>query len=132
MGARLTAPGTRDHVLAELLGYGFGTVHILSCGISRHGNRCVTYPCSRPGEPKSGLTCGDGFRGSGRSALWPVVTGAQGGSAQQVSGTDPLSPLGLEAVQVNSNVPPWEIVSVMLVTVRVGFTPVQFGLGHPA
>ena len=51
---------------------------------------------------------------------------------QQVSGTVPLSPLGLLAVQVNSVTPPWAIVSLMLVTVNVGFTPVQLGFGHPA
>jgi hypothetical protein len=32
---------------------------------------------------------------------------------------------------VNNSVPPWEIVIVMLVVVRVGLTPVQFGLGQP-
>src|SRR3954447_15989026 len=40
---------------------------------------------------------------------------------QQVRGTLPLRPLELEAVHVNSSVPPWEIASEILVTVRVGF-----------
>ena len=44
----------------------------------------------------------------------------------------PLRPLGSDALQVKSSVPPWEIVIVMLVVVSVGLTPVQFELGQPA
>jgi hypothetical protein len=44
----------------------------------------------------------------------------------------PLRPLGLVAEHVNSVTPFCAIVSWMLVTVSVGFTPVQLRLGHPA
>jgi hypothetical protein len=51
---------------------------------------------------------------------------------QQLSGTVPLRPFGLLAVQVKSSWPPWEIFRVMLVNVSCGFTPVQFEFGQPA
>jgi hypothetical protein len=38
----------------------------------------------------------------------------------------------LLALQSNSVTPPCAIVSLMLVTVSVGFTPVQFAFGQPA
>jgi hypothetical protein len=51
----------------------------------------------------------------------------------QASGTVPDKPFGSDAlVQLNSTTPPCEIVMLIDVTVRVGFTPVQFPLGHPA
>jgi hypothetical protein len=49
-----------------------------------------------------------------------------------VSGTVPQSPLRFDAVQVNSSAPPWLIVIVMSIVVRVGFTPVQFRFGQSA
>jgi hypothetical protein len=44
-----------------------------------------------------------------------------------------VSPFGFDAVQWKIwVVTGWKISSVMFVSVSVGFTPVQFGLGHPA
>ena len=44
-----------------------------------------------------------------------------------------VSPLGLDAVQWKIRVVTgWKMSSVMLVNVRVGFTPVQLAFGHPA
>ncbi len=44
-----------------------------------------------------------------------------------------VSPFGFDAVQWKIwVVTGWKISSVMSVSVRVGFTPVQFGFGHPA
>jgi hypothetical protein len=44
-----------------------------------------------------------------------------------------VSPFGFDAVQWKiCVVTGWKMSSVMLVTVRTGFTPVQFGFGQPA
>src|SRR5205814_8348840 len=50
----------------------------------------------------------------------------------QLSGTVPESPFGFDAVQVKRVGPPWSIVNLMLVRVRLGFTPVQLAFGQPA
>ena len=51
----------------------------------------------------------------------------------QVSVTGLVNPFGFDAVQRKIRfVTGWKISSVMLVSVRVGFTPVQFGFGQPA
>src|SRR5438034_5073310 len=67
-----------------------------------------------------------------RGGLVPPLVFQPGPGPQQLSGTVPLSPFGSLAVQVNSRVPPCEIVIVMSVVVKTGFTPVQFGFGQPA
>ena len=52
---------------------------------------------------------------------------------QQVSGTDPDRPFGLEAEQLKITVPGGcSMTRLMLVTVRTGLTPVQLGFGQPA
>ena len=51
----------------------------------------------------------------------------------QVSVTGLVNPFGFDAVQWNIRVVAgWKMSSVILVRVRVGFTPVQFGFGQPA
>ena len=51
----------------------------------------------------------------------------------QVSVTGLVSPFGSDAVQWKIRVVTgWKMSSVMLVSVSVGFTPVQFGFGQPA
>jgi hypothetical protein len=51
----------------------------------------------------------------------------------QLRVTGLVSPAELDAVQCSINVViGWKISSVMLVSVRVGFTPVQLLFGHPA
>ena len=52
---------------------------------------------------------------------------------QQLRATVPLSPFGLDALQLKITVPGGcSMVSVMLVRVSVGFTPVQLLFGYPA
>jgi hypothetical protein len=51
----------------------------------------------------------------------------------QVRVTGLVNPFGFDAVQWKIRVVTgWKMSSVILVSVRVGFTPVQFGLGQPA
>jgi hypothetical protein len=52
---------------------------------------------------------------------------------EQVSVTGLVNPFGFEAVQWKIwVVTGWKMSSVMLVNVKVGFTPVQLAFGHPA
>ena len=55
------------------------------------------------------------------------------GRYTQVSVTGLVNPFGFDAVQWKIwFVTGWKISRVMSVSVRVGFTPVQFGFGQPA
>src|SRR5215472_664416 len=67
------------------------------------------------------------------SKATPDAAGLSASANQQLRVTGLVSPFGFAAVQWKiCVVTGWKMSSVMLVRVRVGFTPVQLGFGHPA
>ena len=93
---------------------------------------CCGFPPSSRATTERRSFLGEVWPTITRGGMTPPLVFQPGLDPQQLSGTLPLSPFGLLAVQVNRRTPPCEIVIEMSVVVRVGFTPVQFGFGQPA